>query len=53
MLSRLLPARHLVRLPILTIRQARPFSVSNTIYAPIDQPADGAFDVEKVNHCQE
>ena len=50
MLSRLLPARHLVRLPILTIKQARPFSASNIVYAPVEQPS-GAFDVEKVYFC--
>ena len=48
MLSRLLPARHLVRLPIVTIRQARPFSASNTVFAPIEQSSQ-TFDVEKVN----
>ena len=50
MLSRLLPARHLVRLPILTIKQARPFSASNIVYAPVEKPS-GAFDVEKVYFC--
>ena len=44
MLSRWLLA---VRFPVLTARQARPFSASNIVYAPVEQPS-GAFDVEKV-----